>query len=74
MLSTDVNAALGGRYMTREVFPMQFDEYLKANGKNPADKLLTATTRFRSVAQIVYHRAFAYLRSGRGHNICRACK
>ena len=33
MLSTDVNAALGGRYMTREVFPMQFDEYLKANGK-----------------------------------------
>lgn len=47
MLSTDVNAALGGRYMTREVFPMQFDEYLTANGKSPADKLLTATTKAR---------------------------
>ena len=47
MLSVDVSAALGGRYMTREVFPMQFDEFLRANSIDPHDKLLTATTAAR---------------------------
>ena len=60
MLSTDVNAALGGRYMTREVFPMQFDEYLKANGKNPADKLLTATTTARGEFMGMFEEYFQF--------------
>ncbi len=60
MLSTDVNAALGGRYMTREVFPMQFDEYLKANGKNPADKLLTATTTARGEFMGLFEEYFQF--------------
>lgn len=60
MLSTDVNAALGGRYMTREVFPMQFDEYLKANGKNPADKLLTATTAARGEFMGLFEEYFQF--------------
>lgn len=47
MLSVDVNAALGGRYMTREVFPMQFNEYLAAHGVDSNDPLLTATTASR---------------------------
>lgn len=47
MLSVDVNAALGARYMTREVFPMQFNEYLAANGVDSNDPLLTATTASR---------------------------
>ncbi len=60
MLSTDVNAALGGRYMTREVFPMQFDDYLKANGKNPADKLLTATTAARGEFMGLFEEYFQF--------------
>lgn len=60
MLSTDVNAALGGRYMTREVFPMQFDEYLRANGKNPADKLLTATTTARGEFMGLFEEYFQF--------------
>ena len=60
MLSTDVNAALGGRYMTREVFPMQFDEYLRAHGKNPADKLLTATTTARGEFMGLFEEYFQF--------------
>lgn len=48
MLSVDVAATLGGRYLTREVFPLQFDEYLSINGINPMDPLLTATTSSRA--------------------------
>ena len=47
MLSKDVSAVLGGRYQTREVFPMQFNEYLAINGVDPKGKLLTATTASR---------------------------
>lgn len=49
MLSTDVSSALGGRYLTREVFPLQFDEYLRINGIDPHDPLLTATTDSRAI-------------------------
>lgn len=48
MLSVDVAATLGGRFLTREVFPLQFDEYLSINGINPRDPLLTATTASRA--------------------------
>lgn len=48
MLSVDVASTLGGRYITREVFPLQFDEYLLINGINPGNHLLTATTTSRA--------------------------
>lgn len=47
MLSTDVSSALGGRYLTREVFPLQFNEYLTINGIDPDNDMLTATTAAR---------------------------
>lgn len=47
MLSHDVGAVLGGRYLTREVFPMQFNEFITMNGVDPSDELLTATTAAR---------------------------
>ena len=47
MLSNDVGAVLGGRYLTREVFPMQFNEFITMNGVDPSDELLTATTAAR---------------------------
>lgn len=48
MLSRDVETTLGGRYMTREVFSLSFDEYLMSNGVDTADQNLTATTAGRS--------------------------
>ena len=60
MLSTDVGAVLGGRYLTREVFPMQFNEYLMANGKNPEDKLLTATTTARGELMGLFEEYFQF--------------
>lgn len=60
MLSTDVSAALGGRYMTREVFPMQFDEYLTANGIDPDDRLLTATTSSRGELMRLFEEYFQF--------------
>lgn len=47
MLSNDVGAVLGRRYLTREVFPMQFNEFITMNGVDPSDELLTATTAAR---------------------------
>lgn len=47
MLSKDVSSVLGGRYLTREVFPMQFNEYMAINGMDPDSELLTATTASR---------------------------
>jgi hypothetical protein len=47
MLSVDVAAALGGRYITKEVFPLSFDEFLLINGINPNDSTLGMTTASR---------------------------
>jgi predicted AAA+ superfamily ATPase len=47
MLSVDVAAALGGRYMTREVFPLAFDEYLRVQGVDTATPTLGRTTASR---------------------------
>ncbi len=47
MLSVDVASALGGRYITREVFPLSFDEYLLINGIDIADKTVGVTTASR---------------------------
>lgn len=48
MLSKDVASVLGGRYITQDVFPFSFSEYLEINGINPGSELLTATTADRS--------------------------
>jgi len=48
MLSMDVASVLGGRYITHDVFPFSFSEYLEINGVDPNNKLLTATTADRS--------------------------
>lgn len=48
MLSKDVASVLGGRYITLDVFPFSFGEYLEINGINPCSDLLTATTADRS--------------------------
>jgi predicted AAA+ superfamily ATPase len=47
MLSVDVASTLGGRYITREVFPLSFDEYLLINGIDIADKTVGVTTASR---------------------------
>lgn len=60
MLSVDMSAALGGRYLTREVFPMQFGEYLSANGIAPDDTLLTATTSSRGELMGMFEEYFRF--------------
>lgn len=60
MLSKDVSAVLGGRYITREVFPMQFNEYLSINGINPDSELLTATTSSRGELMGLFEEYFQF--------------
>lgn len=60
MLSKDVSAILGGRYMTREVFPMQFNEYLAINSLDPTNELLTATTASRGKLMKFFEEYFEF--------------
>lgn len=60
MLSKDVSAVLGGRYITREVFPMQLNEYLSINGINPDSELLTATTSSRGELMRLFEEYFQF--------------
>lgn len=60
MLSKDVSAVLGGRYLTREVFTMQFNEYLAINGVDSEDKLLTATTASRGKLMKLFEEYFQF--------------
>ncbi|RNC63236.1 ATP-binding protein, partial [Proteiniphilum sp. X52] len=60
MLSKDVETTLGGRYMTREVFPFSFDEYLISNGVDATDEDLTATTAGRSTLKRHYEEYFRF--------------
>lgn len=60
MLSKDVSAVLGGRYLTREVFPMQFNEYLAINGVNAENELLTATTASRGELMKLFEEYFQF--------------
>lgn len=60
MLSKDVSAILGGRYMTREVFPMQFNEYLAINSLDPTNELLTATTASRGELMKFFEEYFEF--------------
>ena len=49
MLSADVASTLGGRYITREVFPLSFSEYLEINNIDSTDRFYDATTEQRSI-------------------------
>jgi len=60
MLSTDVASALGGRYITHDVFPLSFDEYLRINGIDPESELLTATTADRSMLMRHFEEYFLF--------------
>lgn len=60
MLSTDVASVLGGRYITRDVFPFSFEEYLKINGIDPRNELLTATTADRSMLMRNFEEYFQF--------------
>ncbi len=60
MLSKDVSAVLGGRYLTREIFPMQFNEFIAINGVDPTNKLLTATTASRGELMKLFEEYFQF--------------
>lgn len=60
MLSKDVSAVLGGRYLTREVFPMQFNEFISINGLDSANGLLTATTSSRGRLMRLFEEYFQF--------------
>ena len=60
MLSKDVSAVLGGRYLTREVFPMQFNEYMAIHGMDSTSELLTATTASRGELRGLFEEYFQF--------------
>lgn len=60
MLSVDVASTLGGRYITQEVFPLSFSEYLQINGIDGANKHLTATTTDRAILMRKFEEYFQF--------------
>lgn len=60
MLSKDVAAALGGRFLTKEVLPLSFNEFLQINGIDPYDPFLLATTERRSMFFKAYEEYFRF--------------
>lgn len=60
MLSVDVAATLGGRYLTHEVFPFSFNEYLEMKGINSRDKLMIATTDGRAMMMRNFEEYFQF--------------
>ena len=54
MLSRDVATTLGGRYMTVNVFPYNFKEYLQANGV-VSDRLYLSSTEGKSTIQRLFY-------------------
>ncbi|MDE6395430.1 MAG: ATP-binding protein, partial [Duncaniella sp.] len=60
MLSVDVASTLGGRYLTREILPLSFKEYLDINGVNSDDELLTATTAGRAILMRHFEEYFQF--------------
>lgn len=60
MLSVDVAATLGGRYLTREVLPLSFSEYLAINGMDSNNRLLTATTSDRGALMWQFEEYFQF--------------
>lgn len=60
MLSQDVASTLGGRFLTTEVFPFSFDEFLKINGRDIKDPYLLATTGDRARFLQLYEEYFQF--------------
>lgn len=60
MLSVDVAATLGGRYLTREVFPFSFREYLEINDIDSRNKLLMSTTSDRGMLMRSFEEYFQF--------------
>lgn len=60
MLSKDVAAVLGGRFITKEVFPLSFEEYLRIRGLDPSDIFLMSTTSSRSRVMRLFEDYFQF--------------
>lgn len=60
MLSVDVASTLGGRFLTREIFPFSFGEYLEINGINSKSELLSATTSNRGLLMRHFEEYFQF--------------
>ena len=60
MLSQDVALTLGGRFLTTEVFPFSFEEFLKINGKDTGDPYLLTTTNNRADFMRLYEEYFQF--------------
>lgn len=60
MLSQDIGSTLGGRYLTTEVFPLSFEEFLQINGKDTRDPYLLATTDYRADFMRFYEEYFQF--------------
>ncbi len=53
MLSSDVQSTLGGRYITQEVYPYSFDEFLRANHVTQDTQFLASTQSRAQVARLL---------------------
>ena len=60
MLSQEVASSLGGRFLTTEVFPFSFEEYLQINGIENQDPFLLATTAGRADFLRFYEEYFRF--------------
>ena len=60
MLSQEVASSLGGRFLTTEVFPFSFEEYLQINGIDTQDPFLLATTAGRADFLRFYEEYFRF--------------
>ncbi len=49
MLSREIETVLGGRYLTANIYPFTFREYLKAQGEIAVEKILYGRTRDKVV-------------------------
>ncbi|MDE5875745.1 MAG: ATP-binding protein [Muribaculaceae bacterium] len=60
MLSIDVASTLGGRFLTHEIFPFSFSEYLDINGVDSKSGLLSATTSNRALLMRHFEEYFQF--------------
>lgn len=60
MLSKDVASTLGGRFLTKEVYPFSLDEFLLINGMDLKDPYLLVTTDGRAHFLRLYEEYFQF--------------
>lgn len=60
MLSTDVSKELGARFITQEVFPYDYEEFLMANQIDTRTQDFLATTRSRSIESMLRQEYFRF--------------